>query len=73
MCVWHIVFTGRAAIKQQPGWNRQMTMMNRLDARRQQMLIDLQREMADLVESGDMTANEANEWVNRAADRWAGE
>lgn len=55
------------------GENRQMTMMNRLDARRQQMLIDLQREMADLVESGDMTANEANEWVNRAADRWAGE
>ena len=50
-----------------------MTMMNRLDARRQQMLIDLQREMADLVESGDMTANEANEWVNRAADRWAQE
>lgn len=55
------------------GWIKQMSMMNRLDARRQQMLIDLQREMADLVESGDMTANEANEWVNRAADRWAGE
>lgn len=50
-----------------------MTMMNRLDARRQQMLIDLQREMADLVESGDMTENEANAWVNSAADRWAGE
>lgn len=50
-----------------------MTMMSRLDARRQQMLIDLQREMADLVESGDMTESEANEWVNRVADRWAGE
>ena len=50
-----------------------MTMMNRLDARRQQMLLDLTREMADLVEGGDMTANEANEWVNRAADRWASE
>ena len=50
-----------------------MTMISRLDTRRQQMLIDLQREMADLVESGDMTANEANEWVNLAADRWAGE
>lgn len=50
-----------------------MTMINRLDARRTQMLRDLQSEMADLVESGDMTADEANEWVNRAADRWAGE
>lgn len=50
-----------------------MTMIDRLDARRAQMLHDLQREMADLVESGDMTANEANEWVNRAADRWANE
>jgi len=50
-----------------------MTMISRLDARRQQMLIDLQREMADLVESGDMTPNQANEWVNLAADRWAGE
>jgi len=50
-----------------------MTMIARLDARRAQMLRDLQREMADLVESGDMTDQEANEWVNRAADRWAAE
>lgn len=50
-----------------------MTMIARFDARRTQMLLDLQREMADLVESGDMTADEANEWVNRAADRWAAE
>lgn len=50
-----------------------ITMTQRLDARREQMLRELQSEMADLVESGDMTANEANEWVNRAADRWSNE
>ena len=34
------------------------------------MLRELQSDMADLVASGDMTADEANEWVNHKADQW---
>jgi polyhydroxyalkanoate synthesis regulator phasin len=48
-----------------------MTFESRRDARREQMLSELASDMADLVESGDLTAEEANEWVNRAADRWS--
>lgn len=43
---------------------------DRFDARRAQMLKELQSDMADLVESGDMTADQANEWVNAKADQW---
>jgi polyhydroxyalkanoate synthesis regulator phasin len=35
------------------------------------MIRELQSDMADLVESGDLTAEEANEWVNHKADQWA--
>jgi polyhydroxyalkanoate synthesis regulator phasin len=35
------------------------------------MLRELQSDMADLVASGDMTADQANEWVNAKADQWA--
>lgn len=35
------------------------------------MIRELQSDMADLVEAGEMTAEEANEWVNRKADQWA--
>ena len=35
------------------------------------MLRELQSDMADLVEAGEMTAEEANEWVNHKADQWA--
>lgn len=35
------------------------------------MLKELQSDMADLVESGQMTAQEANDWVNHKADQWA--
>lgn len=40
------------------------------DARREQMLKELQSDMADLVCSGDLTAEQANEWVNAKADQW---
>ena len=36
------------------------------------MLRELQSDVADLVASGDLTEAEANEWVNRKADQWAG-
>ncbi len=35
------------------------------------MLRELQSDMADLVASGDMTPEQANEWVNAKADQWA--
>lgn len=41
------------------------------DARIARMIRELQSDMADLVEAGEMTADEANEWVSAAADRWA--
>lgn len=50
-----------------------IAMTDRLAARRERMLRDLQSDMADLVESGDLTAEQANEWVNSAADRWSAE
>jgi polyhydroxyalkanoate synthesis regulator phasin len=40
------------------------------DARREQMLKELASDMADLVASGDMTAEQANEWVASKADQW---
>jgi polyhydroxyalkanoate synthesis regulator phasin len=42
------------------------------DGRIARMLRELQSDMADLVEAGEMSAEEANEWVNRKADQWAG-
>ncbi len=35
------------------------------------MLRELQSDMADLVASGDLTDEQANEWVNMKADQWA--
>jgi polyhydroxyalkanoate synthesis regulator phasin len=37
------------------------------------MLRELQSDMADLVASGDLTAEQANEWVNCKADQWNAE
>ena len=35
------------------------------------MIRELQSNMADLVEAGEMTAEQANEWVNHKADQWS--
>lgn len=35
------------------------------------MLKDLQSTLADLVEAGEMTAEQANEWASHKADQWA--
>jgi hypothetical protein len=40
------------------------------DERVARMIRELQSDMADLVASGDMKADEANEWVNHKADQW---
>jgi hypothetical protein len=48
-----------------------MNMTTRFDARREQMLKELASDMADLVASGDLTAEQANEWVNAKADQWS--
>lgn len=48
-----------------------MTYETRQDARREQMLKELASDLADLVESGDMTDMEANEWLACKADQWA--
>lgn len=40
------------------------------DARRERMLRDLASSLADMVEAGDMTAEQANEWYNAKADQW---
>lgn len=48
-----------------------MTMTDRFDARRVQMLRELASDLADMVSTGDLTDMEANEWINSTADRWA--
>jgi hypothetical protein len=42
-----------------------------MDTRRERMLRELASELANMVEAGDITDNEANEWYNRKADEWA--
>lgn len=37
----------------------------------EQMMRELQSDLAALVESGDLTAEQANEWANHKADQWA--
>jgi polyhydroxyalkanoate synthesis regulator phasin len=37
----------------------------------ERMLRELQSDMADLVASGEMTPEQANQWVNDKADQWA--
>lgn len=41
------------------------------DARRESMLRDLASNLANMVEAGDMTDMEANQWYNDKADQWA--
>ncbi len=45
----------------------------RQDARTQQKLRELSSDLADSVERGDMTAEEANALYARTADRWMSE
>lgn len=40
------------------------------DERRERMLRELASDLADLVRSGDMTAEQANEWYCAKADQW---
>lgn len=40
------------------------------DARRERMLRELASDLADRVEAGDLTAEQANEWYNMKADQW---
>lgn len=49
------------------------TYETRFDARREQMLRELASDLADMVEAGDLTAAEANEWIASKADQWAAE
>ena len=41
------------------------------EARIARMIRELQSNMADLVASGDITEEQANEWVNHKADQWS--
>lgn len=43
------------------------------DSRADRMLRELASDLADLVRTGDMTAEQANEWYNMKADQWAAE
>ena len=48
-----------------------MTYQIRQDARREQLLRELASDLADLVESGDLTDTQANEWLAHKADYWS--
>lgn len=47
-----------------------MSAADRHDARREQLLAELASDLADLVASGDLTAEQANEWYSSKADQW---
>lgn len=47
-------------------------MTNTFNARREQMLRELASDLANLVESGDLTDVQANEWLADKADQWSG-
>lgn len=47
-------------------------MTNTFNARREQMLKELASDLANLVESGDLTDVQANEWLAAKADQWSG-
>ena len=48
----------------------QISYEDRQVARREQMLRELASDLADLVEAGEMTEEQANEWYNAKADQW---
>ena len=48
-------------------------MIDRFTARREQMLRELLSDLNDMVEAGELTSEQANEWLNQKADQWAGE
>lgn len=50
--------------------NTELSMQERFDARREQMLRELSSDLADFVRTGDMTPEQANEWYNDKADQW---
>lgn len=39
--------------------------------RRERMLAELMSHLRNMVEAGDLTDTEANEWYNMKADQWA--
>lgn len=41
-----------------------------IQAKIDRMIRELQSDMCDLVRAGEMTDEEANEWVNHKADQW---
>lgn len=40
-------------------------------AKMARMMRELQSDLADMVASGDLTEEQANEWANMKADQWA--
>ena len=52
-------------------WDMKSSYNRTQDERREQMLRELMSNLANLVESGDLTDQEANDWYNRKADQWA--
>lgn len=47
-------------------------MMDRINTRKEQMVRELASNLADLVESGDLTEDQANEWLASKQDQWFG-
>ncbi len=49
-----------------------MTMIDRNLIRKEQLLRELGSDLADLVASGDITSERANEWLVAKQDQWFG-
>ena len=48
-----------------------LNMMNN-EATRERMLRELMSDLVNMVEAGDLTDTQANEWYNMKADQWNG-
>ena len=51
--------------------NKQTQMNRAADTKTARMMRELQSDLADMVDAGDLTAEQANEWANDKADQWA--
>jgi len=47
-------------------------MMERIEARKQQTMRELASSLADMVEGGDITDEQANEWMVAKQEQWFG-
>ena len=65
MCSRYVVVTSKGE-----NMTNATTLQKIEDGQIARMMRELQSDLADLVESGDLTPEQANEWANHKAEQW---